>query len=605
MSEPTAVAEHNSKVNGASSSSSQATSEGAEPERAAGGTARGGRVQGPGGAGRSAQGWIRIAAILGIILGVFLIMRTVPVGEGITRMESWIDSLGVWGPVIFAGIYIVATVLLLPGGLLTIAAGAIFGLFWGFVAVSIGSTIGASLAFLIGRHLARKTIQEQTARYPKFGAIDRAISEGGWRIVAMLRLVPLFPFNVGNYLFGLTAVGFWPYAIASWIAMMPGTLVYVYLGNVGRLGVQAAAGEAGRHPLEWVVLIVGFIVALAVTVYITRLAERKLAEQTELDPEETGAADADPRGESGGDSVENANNMDGSSGRGRTVALAGVAVVMLTLGACATLTPNWLARFFGPPQVTLAEHYDAAADGEVFDHSAFDRLLRRYVEDADGGGWIDYAGLLENDRDALKRYIDSLAKVDFEALSRDEKLALLINAYNAFTIELILEYWNDGKLRKITDIPTARRWVDERWNVGGNIWSLDQIEHEQIRPKFKEPRIHWAVVCAAIGCPPLRSEAYIGARLDAQLADQGRIVHAHERWLRFDAEANIIHLTMLYNWYGDDFVQTDGSVLQHAAKFVPALRAALEADRPPGIRWIEYDWSLNQREMRDDDAGRN
>ncbi len=241
-------------------------------------------------------GLIRLLSIIALIIGVFLIMRTLPVGEGISRMEAWIESLGGWGPAIFALIYIVAAVAMIPGALITIAAGAIFGLLWGFIAVSIGSTIGAAIGFLIGRYVARRTVQEQTKRYPKFAAVDHAIDEGGWKVIAMLRLVPLFPFNVGNYLLGLTPVKFWHYVLASWIAMMPGTFVYVYLGHVGRKGVEAAAGEAGLHPLEWALMIVGFLAAVAVTVYITKLAKRKLDEQTVLDVESSGAGKQEQAG---------------------------------------------------------------------------------------------------------------------------------------------------------------------------------------------------------------------------------------------------------------------------------------------------------------------
>ena len=541
-------------------------------------------------------GLIRVISIVVLIVGVFLIMRTLPVGEGLSRMEVWIESLGGWGPAVFALIYVVAAVALVPGGLLTIAAGAIFGLLWGFIAVSVGSTVGASLAFLIGRYGARTAVREQTAKYPKFAAIDRAIDEGGWKIIAMLRLVPMFPFNVGNYLLGLTPVKFWSYALASWIAMMPGTLVYVYLGHVGRKSVEAAAGEDGLHPLEWTLMIVGLLIAVAVTVYITRLARRKLDEQTEVNVDSQGDGKVmDP--------VHDAALIHPAESKApvkKTISLAVTAGAALMLGACATITPDWLTRFFGPPAVAMAEVYEERPDAPTFDHSTFDRLLRTYVSDADGGGWIDYTALKANDRDALNRYIDDLGRASYDALGRNEKLAMLMNAYNAFTIKLIIEFWDDDKLISIyRDIPKEKRWDDVRWKIGGNVWSLNQIEHEQIRPKFKEPRIHWAVVCAAEGCPPLRREAYTGAKLDAQLDDQARIVHGHERWVRYerDAEAGggTIHLTRLYDWYSGDFEQSDGGVLEHAAKFIPELREDLKAGRRPRVRWIEYNWDLNHR----------
>ncbi|RMF70696.1 MAG: DUF547 domain-containing protein, partial [Planctomycetota bacterium] len=172
---------------------------------------------------------------------------------------------------------------------------------------------------------------------------------------------------------------------------------------------------------------------------------------------------------------------------------------------------------------------------------------------------------------------------------------LLINAYNAFTLRLILENY---PLKSIKDIPAPKRWSAKRWKVAGHVWSLNQIEHEQIRPKFREPRVHFALVCAAIGCPPLRSEAYVGARLDEQLADQTHYVHTHPRWFQFEPGGRIVRLTMLYDWYAADFKKVAGSVLEYAARHAPSLRAALDAGTKPKIRWLDYDWRLNSQENR-------
>ena len=133
---------------------------------------------------------------------------------------------------------------------------------------------------------------------------------------------------------------------------------------------------------------------------------------------------------------------------------------------------------------------------------------------------------------------------------------------------------------------------------GGNVWSLNQIEHEQIRPKFVEPRIHFVLVCAAVGCPPLRNEAYEAKRLDEQLAEQTEYVHAHSTWFQFDADANVVRLTKLYNWYGGDFEQVAGDVLQFAARYSPELKQALANDALPRIEWLPYDWKLNSVEIK-------
>jgi len=183
-----------------------------------------------------------------------------------------------------------------------------------------------------------------------------------------------------------------------------------------------------------------------------------------------------------------------------------------------------------------------------------------------------------------------VAEAPFEKLGRNEKLALLINAYNAFTVRLILDH---RPLESIQDIPEEERWRARRWRIGGKPVSLDQLEHEEIRPHFEEPRIHFALVCAAVGCPPLRTEAYAAERLDEQLEDQARTVHSNDAWFRFDAEAGVAHLTKLYDWYAGDFEQVAGAVLDYAARYSPKLRQALDAGAEPEVEWIPYDWSLN------------
>jgi len=527
--------------------------------------------------------WVRLASVIITVLGLLAIARLLPMGRLVDWLGTAVRDMGVWGPLVFALVYVIATVLMLPGSALTLVAGAIFGLAWGMVAVSVGSTTGAALAFLISRYLARDTVERRLGRYPKFRAVDQAVSEGGWKIVAMLRLSPAIPFNLQNYLYGVTAIRFWPYVLASWIAMLPGTFMYVYLGYAGRAGVAAATGEGtDRSPAQWAMLGVGLIATIAVTVYITKLARRAISRQSGTAED---LAESDKQQE--GDSV-----TPKPANRVVTAAYALVALTVVGLAGCAYANQSWLEGLFGPSGATLTEAYEKKSDGPSFDHSAFDKLLSKYVNDAGG---VDYAGLM-TERQALQAYIQQIGGAPFDAMGRDQKLALLINTYNAFTLELILEYWNDGKLQSIKDISSDERWEDERWRIGDMTLSLNQIEHEQIRPKFREPRIHWALVCAAVGCPPLRDEAYEAGKLEKQLADQAERVHSHDRWYRFDSESDTVHLTPLYNWYSGDFEQVAGSVLASAAQYDPALKQSLDADKFPRIRWIDYDWSLNSQE---------
>ena len=258
----------------------------------------------------------------------------------------------------------------------------------------------------------------------------------------------------------------------------------------------------------------------------------------------------------------------------------------LGLGAWAHTNTDRLRSLAGPPLVIQVEAHAAGREAPPFDHSALATSLERHVRE---GGAVDYEGL-RGDTEALDGYLTALATAPFAALGRDEKLALLINAYNAFTLRLILDHW---PLSSIKDIPSGQRWDARRWRLAGRTLSLNQIEHQEIRPKFREPRIHFALVCAARGCPPLRREAYVGARLAEQLEDQARYVHAHDRWFRWDPATGTAHLTELYRWYGGDFEQAEGSVLRFVGRYSPGVRAALEAGGQPRTRWISYDWSLN------------
>lgn len=525
--------------------------------------------------------WISVVAIIGAL---YLLSRVLPVSRAIQSLETWLSAIGPAAPIVFGLIYILATVLLFPGSVLTIAAGMFFGLLWGTVTASLASTTGAAIAFLIGRYAARDAVARKVHQHPKTGAVDRAVTEGGWKIVALLRLSPAVPFNLQNYLYGITGIGFWQAVLTSWVAMLPGTFLYVYIGYVSREGLEAAGGTASVDYSRWALLAVGLLATAGLTVYLTKLARRKLAEQTEV------VAEGEPQ-----HTPETAAPATRDAGwPWKVTLLAGVAVAMVALAACATVYQQRLAGLFGPPAVTMREAYEHKPQGPSFDHSVFDGLLGRLVDDA---GWVDYAGL-RKDADQLDRYIAAVATAPFADLGRDEKLALLVNAYNAFTLKLILEHWDEGELESIKDIPADKRWAASRWEIGAHSWSLNEIEHEQIRPKFKEPRIHFALVCAAVGCPPLRTEAYVADRLDAQLEDQTRYVHNHDTWFRFEPQENTAHLTPLYKWYQGDFAQTAGSVLDFAARYAPRLKAALDGGKPPEIQWIEYDWKLNSKSNR-------
>lgn len=186
---------------------------------------------------------------------------------------NWIASLGIWGPVIFALIYIVAAVFFLPAWVLTVGAGALFGVVKGSILVSISSTLGAIAACLVGRYFARDWVAKRIEGNSKFTAIDQAVAKEGWKIVGLVRLSPVFPFSLMNYAFGLTRVSLRDYALASWIGMMPGTVMYVYFGSLAHAGAQHTT------TLQWILRGIGLAATIVVTVMLTRIAKKALAKK--------------------------------------------------------------------------------------------------------------------------------------------------------------------------------------------------------------------------------------------------------------------------------------------------------------------------------------
>ena len=189
---------------------------------------------------------------------------------------AWVESVGVWGPVVFVLAYATATVAFIPGSLLTLAAGAIFGLVNGTVLVLVGATIGSACAFLFSRHLARAAIEQRLARNPRFAEFDSIVGDEGFKIVFLLRLSLVFPFNLLNYALGLTRVRFRDYVLAS-VGMLPGSLLYTYYGKLaGDMAVLAGDGPAKGGTYYYFVLVLGLAAIILLTSLITRIASRAL-----------------------------------------------------------------------------------------------------------------------------------------------------------------------------------------------------------------------------------------------------------------------------------------------------------------------------------------
>ncbi len=203
---------------------------------------------------------------------------------------QWVNDLGPAGAIAFIGIYIAATVAFLPGSIITLGGGALFGVVLGSIYVFVGATVGATAAFLVGRYLARGWVAQKISGNTSFRAIDRAVGREGFKIVALLRLSPVFPFNLLNYALGLTGVSLKDYVLAS-VGMIPGTIAYVYLGslfgNVASLVAGDEAASSGNMVVTWIIRIIGLIATFAVAIYVAKVARKALAEEIPEDEPDT------------------------------------------------------------------------------------------------------------------------------------------------------------------------------------------------------------------------------------------------------------------------------------------------------------------------------
>jgi len=221
-----------------------------------------------------------LRVVLAIVAVVVLVIVGRAAGGYVPAFTSWVNGLGVWGPVVFILGYAVAVVALMPAVLFTLAGGAIFGIVWGTIYVFVAAVLGSIGAFLVSRYFARRMIEKRIAANARFAAIDRAIGAEGRKIVFLLRLSPAFPFTLMNYALGLTQVRFADYLLASF-GMIPGTLLYVYYGKLAGDVAALTAGQAAEKGLGYyAVLSLGLIATIAVTMVVTRVARRALREAT-------------------------------------------------------------------------------------------------------------------------------------------------------------------------------------------------------------------------------------------------------------------------------------------------------------------------------------
>jgi len=502
---------------------------------------------GPDRPGSSARAYLKLGAFLAVVAGGFLLALLTPVGrylspEGIGLV---IDELRAspWAPVIFIALYATATALAIPGTILTLAGGALFGLFWGTVFNSIAANLGANAAFLVARALGREGVERIAGS--RLEKLDEATRAHGFRALLTLRLIPLVPFNALNFGAGLTAIRWPTYALATMVGILPGTIVYTMFADALLEGSREASSEAFIR----VLVSGGLLVLLSFLPTILKRFNVRVFGSTQ------------------------------------TLLLAAA----LTLGAA--------------PAAASAQ--DDALPG----HEPFSRVLERVVRD----NGVDYA-TLQAGRAELDAYLATLAAVDPAALERashEARLAFWINAYNACMLRLVVDHYPIRKNRRlldrvknaIADRPENSVWqipdvfTREHCRIAGRERSQDQIEHEIIRP-MGDPRIHFAVNCAARSCPPLTPEAYEPETLEAQLDARVKAFVASARHFSLDpGPPPTVRLNKVLDWFKEDFGGIEG-LRTFLAPYLEPEAARVLADPGTRVEFFEYDWTLN-----DVDAG--
>lgn len=269
--------------------------------------------------------------------------------------------------------------------------------------------------------------------------------------------------------------------------------------------------------------------------------------------------------------------------------------LLISLGIVPAMLLGQLPAQAGPIEDLFSKSKESS--GLSVDHSPWDRLLKTYVKaGSDGLNRVDYASFKRVGHGELKAYITRLEATDVAQLSRTEQFAFLVNLYNAKTVDIVLDRYPVQSIKDISlgggfmAAVAGGPWKAKVLKLKGVELSLDDIEHAILRPLFRDPRVHYAVNCASIGCPNLNVDAFVGAQLDAQLDAAAQAYVNGERGFRFQ-DGKLI-ASSIYHWFKADFGGTDQGVLQHAAKYAKGTLAD-KLKKATTIDDHGYDWRLN------------
>jgi uncharacterized membrane protein YdjX (TVP38/TMEM64 family) len=474
------------------------------------------------------RGWVRPVIIVLMVVAGIIAARALGLGdlirlENVARLKQWIESYGALAPVIFIAGYVLATVFFVPGLPITVLGGVAFGPVWGTLYVWIGAMIGLGLAFLVARYAVRSTVERWVQASPRLARMDGQVAAIGWRIVMLTRLVPVFPFNLQNYAYGITRIGFWPYFITSSICILPATAAFTFAGGA----LSEGRGDVKRT--------LGYL------------------------------------------------------------AIGGILLVLISL------IPRWLQRkstLAGDllKAVAIAAFLGAALPAQAADGDAYARLLKAHVRPGAVSGitlsLVDYTAV-KADPD-YARALGALAETRPGSLTTDaERIAFWVNAYNLAAIKAVLDQYPTASIRDGGSL-FLPIWKKKVATVGGTAHSLDEIEHDILRKMFKEPRVHFAIVCASLSCPDLRADPYDPARLDAQLDEQtAAFLSNATKGVRPGGDGKTARVSSIFKWFAGDFSGSGGVAAFIRAKAGPGLRGSVGALSDVGLSYLDYDWSLN------------
>lgn len=298
---------------------------------------------------------IRWGSAICFLVSFGLLLATLPLDSLTDALRAWIAGFGFWAPLAFAVTYGLAATLFIPASALSLAAGLLFGIWLGTMVVWLGATLAMALSFLIARHAARARVESIARTRPRFAAVDRAVGEQGWKIVALVRLSPVFPFTLQNYLFGISAIPFWSYLASSTAFVIPGVFLYVYLGYAGGETAVAVGSAGATDSLKLTLQLVGLLATVIVTVMVARIAARAIAKHA---PDNNGTAPGQPR-----------QAQPSASGVSPKAAFVfALSLVCLLAGIVAFNQREAIRKQFAPPQTELLERYESSSGLATSDH---------------------------------------------------------------------------------------------------------------------------------------------------------------------------------------------------------------------------------------------